>query len=128
MAEKIDINSAPASELTQLPGIAKNVAYNIVNHRTRHGFFVTWDEFAEVKDFPVHRLEEIRERAVLTQPAENRPTETVPAPRRLKHEHVPEVRKQNKGYTKAMRSTRRPDRLHDAHDHSRHSGGGKKAA
>lgn len=128
MADKIDINSAPVRILTQLPGVAKNVAYNIVNHRARHGFFTAFEELAEVKDFPLEQLDQIRERAVLIQPPENRPTETVRVLRRLKHEHIPKVSKQNKGYTKAMRSTRRSDRLHDSHDHSRHSGGGKKAA
>jgi hypothetical protein len=125
---KIDINSATVGELTQLPGVAKNVAYNILNHRTRHGFFTAWEELAEVKDFPVEQLDQIRERAVLIQPDENRPTEKVPAPRRLRHEHIPDVQKQNKGYTKTMRSTRRSDRLHDSHDHSHRDGGGKKAA
>jgi hypothetical protein len=128
MAEKIDINSAPVRILTQLPGVAKNVAYNIVNHRTRHGFFVAFEELAEVKDFPIEQLDQIRERAVLIQPAENRPNETVPVPRRLMNEHIPDVSKQNKGYTKAMRSTRRKDRLSDSHDHSNHNGAGKKAA
>lgn len=73
MAEKIDINSAPVRILTQLPGVAKNVAYNIVNHRNRHGFFTAFEELAEVKDFPIGRLDQVRERAVLIQPAENRP-------------------------------------------------------
>jgi hypothetical protein len=128
MPEKIDINSASVGELTQLPGVAKNMSYNIINHRIRHGFFTAFEELAEVKDFPVHRLDEIRERAELIQPSEGRPTETVPVPRRLKKEHISEVSKQNRGYTKAMRSTRRPDRLHDAHDHSQHGGSGNKAA
>jgi Helix-hairpin-helix motif len=127
MADKIDINSAPVNILTQLPGVGINVAYNIVNHRTRHGFFVDWAELGAVKEFPMEKLEQIRERAELIQPAEGRPTETLPKPRYLKH-HTPGEQKGTEGYTKSMRSTRRPDRLHDSHDHSHHGGDSKKPA
>lgn len=44
------------------------------------------------------------------------------------NEHIPGVRMQDKGYTKAMHATRRKDRLHDSHDHSNHGGSRKKAA
>lgn len=128
MADKIDINSATVGELTQLPGVAKNVAYNIVNARVRHGFFTAWEELAEVKDFPLEKLDQIRERAVLIQREEGRPTEIVPEPRNLVEEHIPGTQKGTKGYTKDMRNTRRPERLHSSHDHSHHDGEGKKSA
>lgn len=51
MADLININTANAKRLTQLPGIAKNVAYRIVNHRKRHGYFTHWEELLEVKRF-----------------------------------------------------------------------------
>ena len=44
MPAKINVNTASPKELTQLPGIAKNMAYRIVNHRDRHGFFTHWEE------------------------------------------------------------------------------------
>jgi hypothetical protein len=127
MPDKIDINSAPTSLLTQLPGIGKNIAYNIVNHRTRHGFFTVWEELAEVKDFPIDKLDEIRGRAELIQPPEERPNETVPPPRHLET-HMAKGHKGSQAYTKAMRSTRRPERLHTAHDHTHHDSSGKKSA
>jgi DNA uptake protein ComE-like DNA-binding protein len=39
-SEKININAASPKQLTQLPGIAKNLASRIVNHRKRHGYFI----------------------------------------------------------------------------------------
>jgi competence ComEA-like helix-hairpin-helix protein len=60
---KISINTASTKELTQLPGIAKNLAYRIVNHRNRHGFFTHWEELIEVKEFPAEALDRIKQRA-----------------------------------------------------------------
>jgi predicted nucleic acid-binding OB-fold protein len=84
---KIDINSAGAGILTQLPGIAKNTAYKIINHRQRHGLFTAWEELAEVKDFPIEKLEAIKERAELICKDEG-----CRAPRHLKA-HVGKARK-----------------------------------
>jgi competence ComEA-like helix-hairpin-helix protein len=60
---KISINTASTKELTQLPGIAKNLAYRIVNHRNRHGFFTHWEELIEVKEFPAEALDRIKQGA-----------------------------------------------------------------
>src|SRR5689334_14000077 len=65
MAEIINLNTASAKELTQLPGVAKNVAYNIVSHRKRHGYFTHWQELLEVKEFPAEALNRLKERATL---------------------------------------------------------------
>lgn len=112
---KIDINSASVKELTQLPGIAKNTAYHIVNHRVRHGLFTNWEELAEVKNFPVEKLEQIRSRAELICEDEGfRP------PRHLKTGHLERVHKKTGGYTKALRATRRPGRMHDPSSHRPH--------
>lgn len=108
--EKIDINTAVAGELTQLPGIAVNTARAIINHRQRHGFFSTVDELAAVKNFPVERLPEIRERVILTQLEGSAP------PRHLRT-HILEIQKKTSGYTKALRSTRGKDRAHDTTGH-----------
>jgi competence ComEA-like helix-hairpin-helix protein len=62
-SSKISINTASTKELTQLPGIAKNLAYRIANHRNRHGFFTHWEELIEVKEFPAEALDRIKQRA-----------------------------------------------------------------
>ncbi len=112
--DRIDLNTAPVELLTQLPGISKNIAYKIVRHRERHGWFTTWRELLEVPDFPNDRLQEIRARAFLSCP-EDRPgqtqTECVP-PHHLKAEKIEHVREGPKAYTKELRAGRRPSKLH----------------
>jgi hypothetical protein len=107
---KIDLNSAGVGELTQLPGISKDVAYRIMNHRKRHGWFTTWDELVEVKEFPSDRLDEIKSRAKLSCPDE--PGSCAP-PRHIP-KHVEEVKKKPAAYTRTLRSTRRSDRLKES--------------
>lgn len=103
----ININTADTKELTQLPGIAKNLAYRIVRHRSRHGWFSYWEELAEVKEFPIHKLAEIKKRATLDMPEKDAPR----TPRRLKTDHLEREAKKPKGYRKDIRSTRLIDRL-----------------
>jgi competence ComEA-like helix-hairpin-helix protein len=108
MADIINLNTATAKELSQLPGVGKNVAYNIVSHRKRHGYFAHWEEVLEVKEFPSEALERLKERATLLPIEGVRPEESVRA------ESSPATRREAKkprGYTKAIRSTRSPDRL-----------------
>lgn len=109
MAGPININTASAKELTQLPGIAKNVAYRIVAHRKRHGYFTHWEELLEVKELPEDKLAEIKKRASLLPIPGVRSEEF--GPRRLKPEQIERVAKKPKGYSKAIRSTRSRDRL-----------------
>jgi competence ComEA-like helix-hairpin-helix protein len=109
MSEVININTASTKELTQLPGIAKNIAYNIVNHRKRHGYFTDWNELLEVKEFPATALDRLKTRATLLPIKGVRPEEF--GPRRVKKEHLNRTAKKPKGYTKAIRTTRDPDRL-----------------
>jgi competence ComEA-like helix-hairpin-helix protein len=103
----ININTAPAKELTQLPGIAKNLAYRIVAHRSRHGWFSQWEELAEVKEFPLDKLEEIKKRATLEMPEKHAPR----TPRRLTPDHLEREASKPKGYRKDIRNTRSQDRL-----------------
>lgn len=112
MADRINLNTAKPKELTQLPGIAKNLAYRIVNHRKRHGLFAHWEELLEVKDFPVDSLPQIKKRATIAPPAGMLKQEF--GPRRLKATHLERASKKPKGYTKAIRATRSPDRLKTA--------------
>lgn len=98
--DKIDLNAAAPQQLTQLPGIAKNIAYNIVNHRDRHGLFTSWEELAAVKEFPVEKLDQIKERALLG---------GVPEPRRKKAPRA--AGKGTEGYTHKIRTTKNSKRL-----------------
>jgi competence ComEA-like helix-hairpin-helix protein len=109
MTATINLNTATAKELTQLPGVGKNVAYNIVNHRKRHGYFTHWEELLEVKDFREDVLDELKERATLLPIEGVRPEEF--GPRRIKPKQIARAAKKPRGYTKAIRSTRTPDRL-----------------
>jgi hypothetical protein len=109
MPETININTAGAKQLTQLPGIAKNLAYRIVNHRNRHGYFTHWEELLAVKEFPQDALDELKKRANLLPPPGILREEF--GPRRVKESHLERAAKKPKGYTKSVRATRNPDRL-----------------
>jgi hypothetical protein len=109
MPEKINLNTANTKELTQLPGIAKNVAYRIVRHRARHGLFTQWQELLEVKEFPADALDRIKQRATLDPPPDIKAIDFVGA-RRVKPTHIAEVKKQTAGYTKRSRTTKRQKR------------------
>ncbi|HZR33043.1 MAG TPA: helix-hairpin-helix domain-containing protein [Terriglobales bacterium] len=108
MPTTIDINSATVGLLTQLPGIAKNMAYKIVNHRQRHGLFTSWDEMKEIKGFPTERLPEIKSRATLICPKGEGPCAP---PRHADTSHLEKVEKKPAGYTRKLRNTRSPDKL-----------------
>lgn len=103
----IDLNSAKPSLLTQLPGIAKDLAYRIVNYRNRHGQFTAWEELLEVKGFPSGRLDEIKARAVLEFIGERER----PAPPRHLKAHLDETKKKPQATSHSTRSTRRSDRM-----------------
>jgi hypothetical protein len=109
MAEKIDINSAPVKDLTQLPGVSKTMAYRIVNHRARHGLFTAWEELLEVKEFPPDRLEALKERALLGGPQ----GEDMTPPRHLGRRQIEAVARKGKGQTHKLDTTRRPQRVHE---------------
>lgn len=109
MSQTINLNTASVKELTQLPGVAKNVAYHIVNHRDRHGYFTHWEELLEVRGFPAEAFERLKARATLLPVPGVRPEEF--GPRRMKGEHLEGEAKKTRGYTKSGRTTRAPDRL-----------------
>jgi competence ComEA-like helix-hairpin-helix protein len=109
MITSININTANTKELTQLPGVAKNLAYRIVNHRKRHGFFTHWEELLEVKEFPADALDRIKQRANILPPPGILKEEF--GPRRIKAAQIERTKKKPKGYTKAIRATRSSDRL-----------------
>ncbi|HZQ19366.1 MAG TPA: helix-hairpin-helix domain-containing protein [Terriglobales bacterium] len=106
MPTLININTATIKDLTQLPGIAKNVAYRIVNHRKRHGYFTHWEELLEVKEFRADSLAELKMRATIDPPEGILKEEF--GPRRIKPSQTERVTKKPKGYTKSIRGTRSP--------------------
>jgi hypothetical protein len=107
--ERIDLNTAPATLLTQLPGVSKDIARKIVNYRERHGWFTAWEELKAVPHFPADRLDEIQEHALLSCP-EDRPgqtqTECLP-PRHLSEEKLERKSSHSGGYTNDLRARRR---------------------
>jgi predicted DNA-binding helix-hairpin-helix protein len=103
----LNINDASVQQLTQLPGIAKNMAYRIVNHRNRHGLFVEWIELEQLRGFPVNRLDDIRKRAVLRYPGDGLSV----TPRTINVRRLQRMTRKPAGYTRAIRSTRMKDRL-----------------
>lgn len=58
----LDINTATAEELTELPGIGPELAARIVEHRTAHGPFAAVEEILEVPGIGEGKLEAIEER------------------------------------------------------------------
>lgn len=106
MITTISINTATVKELTQLPGIAKNLAYRIVNHRNRHGYFTHWEELLAVKEFPAGALDQIKQRANISPPAGILKEEF--GPRRVKTGQGNRVTKKSKANGKAANATRRP--------------------
>ncbi len=113
--QKIDLNLAGVRLLTQLPGISKTVAYRIVNHRQRHGYLTDWEELKEVKEFPIEKLDAIKQRATLTCPDR----ECAP-PRRIKASHIERIKKEPAGFTKRTRATQGSKRFRDTSSHRPH--------
>lgn len=58
--ERIDINSATADELTQLPGIGDVLAARIVAYREANGPYQSVDDLAEVEGISANKVDELR--------------------------------------------------------------------
>ncbi|MCG7376010.1 helix-hairpin-helix domain-containing protein [Paenibacillus sp. ACRSA] len=56
---KIDINSAPVSKLTELPGIGEKKAQAIVDYRNTHGPFARVSDLTKVKGIGMKMLEKM---------------------------------------------------------------------
>lgn len=61
VSAKVDINSATAAELDELPGIGEVYSERIVASRVSDGVFVTADELVERRIIPNSTLEKIRD-------------------------------------------------------------------
>ncbi|MGL1901566.1 MAG: helix-hairpin-helix domain-containing protein [Fibrobacterales bacterium] len=62
----IQINSASALELTQLPGVGPKLAQHIVNFRVKNGDFKSMDELLEVKGIGNKKLQRLRNQITFT--------------------------------------------------------------
>ncbi len=58
--QSVNLNSASAAQLIQLPGIGPSYAERIIAYRTEHGPFKSVDELEQVKGIGKKRLEKIR--------------------------------------------------------------------
>ncbi|WP_342570700.1 helix-hairpin-helix domain-containing protein [Paenibacillus sp. FSL R5-0749] len=56
---KIDVNSAPVSKLTELPGIGEKKAQAIVDYRNAHGPFTKVSDLTKVKGIGMKMLEKM---------------------------------------------------------------------
>lgn len=64
-AARIDLNTASAAELEELPGVGPAIAARIVEHRERNGPFTSVEGLLEVSGIGPATLEEIREQATV---------------------------------------------------------------
>ena len=67
-AASLNVNTAGAAALEELPGIGPALAAAIVDHRQRHGPFATVDELIEVSGIGSVKLEQIRPLATVDGP------------------------------------------------------------
>ena len=60
-APTVDLNSATAEQLEELPGIGPALAKTIVDHRTRHGRFRAVDDLLDVRGIGPAKLDGLRD-------------------------------------------------------------------
>jgi competence protein ComEA len=61
----VDINTATAAELEELPGVGPTTAEAIIAHREQNGPFVSVDDLLDVRGIGDAKLEQLRERATV---------------------------------------------------------------
>lgn len=61
----IDINTAPVSDLQNLPGVGIRAAQRIVAHRESHGGFSSVEDLGAVEGFDQHRVSRLAPRATV---------------------------------------------------------------
>lgn len=68
--EKIDLNTATATELMRIEGIGPSSAREIIRYREEHGGFRSVDELSEVYGFGEVMANKVRSRVFVGEPAE----------------------------------------------------------
>ena len=58
---KININTANAEELMQIPGIGESTAVNIIDYRNKNGDFKTLDQLKEVQGVGEKKYEKMKD-------------------------------------------------------------------
>jgi competence protein ComEA len=61
----VNINTAPADELQELPGIGPVLAERVVQYRQAHGPFTSVDQIKEVKGIGETLFEKVKDRLTL---------------------------------------------------------------
>jgi competence protein ComEA len=61
----VDLNSASAGELAQVPGLGQTLAERIVAYRAQNGPFASLDELADVSGFTPRRIDTLAQYLVL---------------------------------------------------------------
>lgn len=61
----VNINTAPAEELQELPGIGPVLAQRVVEYRQAHGPFTSVDQIKEVKGVGETLFEKVKDRLTL---------------------------------------------------------------
>ena len=62
----VDLNTAPAEELAELPGIGEALAARIVAYRAENGPFETPEDLIKVSGIGKKKLEDIRDRVTVS--------------------------------------------------------------
>jgi competence protein ComEA len=71
LGQKININTATAEELEQLPGIGPALAKKIVEYREVHGPFASIEDIVNIDGIGEKMLKRIAPDATISQPASN---------------------------------------------------------
>jgi len=78
-AKPVNINSATAEELQQVPGIGPATAEKILQMRKSYGAFKSVDDLLAIRGLGAKRLEKMRKYLTVGKPAPTKPAAPAPA-------------------------------------------------